>query len=910
MKIDFNFAPDTKVTLAANGQTESVDLWSRAHKLFEGHAGRVNVYDAPMSAPSAGRAVLRSDGQTTVDLLDQTGPVEVTVTLDNDRKGIIRAAPRAQQRGMHSGLFYWLAQEADGRFRIEPGRRHRKVYVSASARAMTRAMIAAHAGVSEATVTGAWLAARPQYGGTEAMAIAMDAFNLLKTALWGGTKDGRSDWLMLERGYSYGLQWPADMKGESELHPLVVDAWGTGSRPHLTASSAQWIKPGPRFLAFRNVQIKKAQPWYSYGTIFENCRMSEDENDLSRSGMITLREVAIHDIHRSTVEPAGATHWAAHLNRKSGLYAGDFYNLMIDGCLCDMNGWKEGYDYARSAARPHPPSMYSHGFYLQYGSHGVHVRDSLFSRNASQGLQNRSGGQFERNLFLDNNIAAGLHAGTDLGPVHHFNNVIDQVVYGAGYKRVNDSEGGFNWGLDVSGKMVGHIGCVVAHLADPDNPTEVSQRPVAGQPYNPGTLYTGNDIQVFNWPGKPNEHVEGLDETVLMQTTIQRFAAQELGKPSASIDDLVDYLRDAPDGNSIGRTVREAIQWTKARFGRPILDRTTPANLVFRPDPRTDGFRWDNRLNWSTQDLPGLNIADSVDLDGHSPLFGTLDSDIASLTSGGGTLDVTSGRLTLGGLGDALDATVRLSGQLWLGATTHPATIRANGGRVNLTGSVSNLALEARGNAEVLLGPDATVPAGKALVLSGQRVMAGWDGTGSATLTVAGTLEFRAGIAIATAGPAWGQHRLELGRRIKTATAEATIADYENRGSDATNRTWLTDLTGTPQPGETFVYGVAVLVDNKVNQDADQIATVGSVLSAGIPMLQRFRSGAIGDGLTEPTVTASLVLAAGSQVVITRQDLLAPGSYDLTGPGVTVTDEGATLPAGVSVTGGKLVLVV
>ena len=103
---------------------------------------------------------------------------------------------------------------------------------------------------------------------------------------------------------------------------------------------------------------------------------------------------------------------------------------------------------------------------------------------------------------------------------------------------------------------------------------------------------------------------------------------------------------------------------------------------------------------------------------------------------------------------------------------------------------------------------------------------------------------------------------------------------------------------------------MAVLVDNKVNQDADQIATVGSVLSAGIPMLQRFRSGAIGDGLTEPTVAASLVLAAGSQVVITRPDLLAPGSYDLTGPGVAVTDQGATLPAGVSVTGGKLVLVV
>ncbi|TBN38659.1 hypothetical protein EYE42_12255 [Paracoccus subflavus] len=908
MKIDFNFAPDTKVTLAANGQTESVDLWSRAHKLFEGHAGRVNVYDAAMSSPSAGRTVLRSDGQTTVDLLDQTGPVEVSVALGNDRTGVIRAAPRAQQRGMHSGLFYWLAQEADGRFRIEPGRRHRKVYVSASAQAMTKAAIAAHAGVTETTVTAAWLAARPQYGGSVAMPIAMDAFNLLKNALWGGAKDGRSDWVMLERGYSYNIEWPANIKGESELHPIVVDAWGTGSRPHL-ATGAQWIKPGPRFMVWRNLQIRKAQPWYSYGTIFENCRMSEEENDLSRSGMITLREVGFHDIYRHTVEPAGATEWASHLNRKSGLYAAEFYNLMIDGCLCDMNGWKEGYDHARAATMPHPPSMYSHGFYLQYGSQGVHVRDSLFSRNASQGLQNRSGGQFERNLFLDNNIAAGLHSGTNLGPIHQFNNAIDLVAYGAGYKRVNDSEGGFDWGFDISGKMTGQIGCIVAHLADPENLTEVSTRITSRTPYNTNTLFSGNDCQVFNWVGKPNERVEGLDTTVLQQTTIQRFAGTKLGVARAALPDFVAYMRDAADGNSIGRTVREAVQWTKARFGQPILERTTPADLFFRPDPRTDGFRWDNRLNWSTGDLPGLNVADSVDLDGHSPLFGTLDCDIASLTSGGGTLDVTSGRLALGGLGDGLDATVRLSGQLWLGATSQPVTIRANGGRLALTGTVSNLALEARGNAEVLLGPDATVPAGKALVVSGQRVMAGWDGTGTATLTVAGMLEFRAGIAVATAGADWSQQVMDMGRRIQTATAQATIADYENRGSNTLNRTWLTDLTGTPQAGETFVYGIGLTANNTTNLDVEKIATVGAILSAGIPMLRVFRSGAIGDGLAEPTVTVSVVLATGSQVVIGRADLLAPGTYDLTGPGVTVTDQGAILPAGVTVTAGKLVLV-
>lgn len=75
-----------------------------------------------------------------------------------------------------------------------------------------------------------------------------------------------------------------------------------------------------------------------------------------------------------------------------------------------------------------------------------------------------------------------------------------------------------------------------------------------------------------------------------------------------------------------------------------------------------------------------------------------------------------------------------------------------------LSGAVSSLDLEARGRAEVLLGPDATIPAGRKLVVSGQRTLVGWDGTGSATLTVAGTLEFRAGMTLTVGGTPQKQH--------------------------------------------------------------------------------------------------------------------------------------------------------
>ena len=186
----------------------------------------------------------------------------------------------------------------------------------------------------------------------------------------------------------------------------------------------------------------------------------------------------------------------------------------------------------------------------------------------------------------------------------------------------------------------------------------------------------------------------------------------------------------------------------------------------------------------------------------------------------------------------------------------------------------------------------------------------GWDGTGSAVLTVAGTLEFRAGIMLTVGNTAWKQRFVKPGTRVETPGFAATIADYEERSDKTTNRMWLSDLTGLPQPGESFVFGMSSDVGDAIDVEIPLSATVTAVASRGMPMLQRFRSGAIGDGTAEPTVAASLVLAAGSTVVIQGRDYLTAGTHDLTGPGVTVTDNGATLPAGVSVTNGKLVLVV
>ncbi|WP_163277909.1 hypothetical protein, partial [Klebsiella aerogenes] len=58
--------------------------------------------------------------------------------------------------------------------------------------------------------------------------------------------------------------------------------------------------------------------------------------------------------------------------------------------------------------------------------------------------------------------------------------------------------------------------------------------------------------------------------------------------------------------------------------------------------------RWDNRLNWSTGDLPGTQDGDSVDLGGNRVLFVAETVTVDDFIFGDfGQLKITSGKLTI-----------------------------------------------------------------------------------------------------------------------------------------------------------------------------------------------------------------------------------------------------------------------
>lgn len=911
--------------LTHKGRTFTVREWGRPPqvRVLTASAGRMNAL-ADLASVEGLEVTPRADGRTGLNLLSRTEGGTYAARMRDGTEAQLSIEPRQQKRGFASGVHYWLPTGPDGRFLFEPGQRHRKVYVSGAPSALTVAMIAAEAGVATSTVTAAWLLARPAYGGSPEKAVAMSVFEILFAALCGEGKDSRSDWFLFERGYTYarGGYWPAYIRGEDELHPVLFGAWGSGPRPILP-SGFEWIGLGPRYMAIRDLDFPIFNPRHGYGVLVEGCRISGNHESQFRDlYMVTWKDTILRDITKLT--PGGnpvRTSWDGSLDRMSGAYGGSAKHLMMSGVIVDMCGWAKGYDFNRSAAFPMPPSDRNHGLYLTFSCRDLTLRDTVISQNASCGTQIRCGGYYERLLALDNNVSLAIHSGTQLGPINQFSTLADSVVFGAAHKRVASFQGALNVGLDVSGFQTTQVGCIVAHRANPDDQAEYDDRTnyerpewTGGRPYNGEGRFYFNDTQVWEWwedaNAQPrNENVDGLDVRTLQETTIHRYAGQKTGRTWASIDAFVDWLET--QGN-IAAAVRETIGWTKSRFGRPIPRRTAPADLTFLPDDRMDGFRWDNRRNWITETLPGAHVADTVDLAGNMVRFGTLTSSIASLTFGGGALDVSSGRLTVGTVLDAARVGIQASGQLILGATAAPLAIEAKAGRIALTGAAARLHMTVEGTAQALLGPDAVVPAGSALLLDGPRVMAGWDGTGTARLTVRGRLEFGAGATVEVGDALYKQRLVDPGSPILASDSGLTgsMAGFEERSRTSLNRVHLYDLSALPAIGEKLTVGYTEYVADDGDYNTMQTVTVTGILSRGLPQLARFRSGMVGTGLVEPTVAAEVVLAAGSEVAIKGRHLLPAGTHDLTGAGVTVVNQGATLPAGVTVAGGRLLLTI
>ena len=704
-------------------------------------------------------------------------PFSYEVTYKNGHtetvKETVTVAAGPEKAGWGIGDHYMLQTDAHDDLIVESGDIHRKVYISGSDDALTLKDIADHVGLSLKELTEKdykWFRMHGQdldLGGTEATALDPEAGMALWYATTGKPSGVNSNWLLIERGYEYedlGRLVSKGANGESPLHPSLITAWGKGDAPVIHSVVNAYQDKSDNIVISDLALTGGLQHHGGENLIVDGLEISARPVSVQNVDGFTFRNSEIVDVFQTEPQNKGAT-WAASANRITGFFNKNSDGVLIENSFFDHNGWDDGYDQGLSVKKPQPPSMYSHNVYVQYDSTDVTFRDNVSMRAASFGAQIRGGGFIEDNVFLDNNAALNFLGGNykKYGLVGNYSLVTDNLVTSGGHKQVDHWEGALTMGIEDGGALSSMIDNIVAHLSNPDDPAEFLEKfqtntSLKHKLDNPFT----DDTIVFNWVGSKHAaqfdersiNTDGLDEAILNHTTIQRFAAAVLHHDTATIADLANYWRGL-DGPALeGKVDADAIiAYFQNGFGIDGVDaRPDGETLRFVPNALGEGVRWDNRLNWTTEDLP--RNGDSIDLGGNWVNYGGT-TRIDDLHFGDhGTLRVGNGYLEVAGEVTASGATLVLdgAGQFW----THGLDaeeflfVDVEGGRFANTGAFhSSAGLTASGDGQAILatgGASFDLEAGATLEIDGGLGRVGFDGAngGHATLRLddASTVHF------------------------------------------------------------------------------------------------------------------------------------------------------------------------
>jgi hypothetical protein len=733
--------------------------------------GRTNTLDLGedianvkiLDDPSFGNLTVNPDNTLALVLTgtDQSGelPFSYEVTYTDGSSEVVQQTVNVQALtqlgGWGEGDHYMLETDENGDLIVEAGENHRAVHVSNSDTAITKEDIAALEGLEVEDIDQDWLLDNPIYGSTPDMALAMDAGMPLWFGLIGDDSEPGSHWLLFESGYEYntGRFIQQGTTGESELNPIYVGAYGEGDRPLILKTVEIYQKPSSN-VVIDGLEFNDGMMVLGGKNILINDTVSTQAGfNIQNVDGFTLRDSDIYDVVDS--DPYSDSSWYQMQDRISGFFATNNTGLLLEGNFIDHSGWEDDYDYNRSAEYGQAPSMYSQNVYIQRDNLDVTFRDNISMRAASFGAQVRSGGFIEDNVFIDNNAGVNFLSGEKDEFNGNYTLFTDNLVTSAAAKTVDVHEGARTLGINYAGKDSTLLDNIVTHLANPDDPTELASKDsthaaVVGNKtpyYNDTIVYNwvaGNDDPTDNDYDSPDTNIEDLDTDILDQTTIQNFAAGLLGKADASISDLADYLRVQGNGELDGEIDADVIlNYFQQGFGMSVDIRTEAETLRFIPDDRGDGIRWDNRLNWSTEDLPGSVRDDSVDLGGNWVHFGgtatiqNLDMAEGKLTVNNGALKVT-GTLETGAEGAELDITN--VGQFWFDGLGLDQTLDINvsGGRFANTGDVDgSVDIDVTGGQAILAasGADMTLMGGSSLTVDGSDSKVGFDGANGGVAT-------------------------------------------------------------------------------------------------------------------------------------------------------------------------------
>jgi hypothetical protein len=331
-----------------------------------------------------------------------------------------------------------------------------------------------------------------------------------------------------------------------------------------------------------------------------------------------------------------------------------------------------------------------------------------------------------------------------------------------GYARLRVNNSGGQRGRVISGPIAGGNGgtyknMIAANAIDPQNLIAETQNPDLrfrkdsltfddgfAPNQNFANAFTG-DFAIMNWGGN-NLNLPAVSQANRDRVTIGAWADQEQGVAlgTNNANGAIDYIRTRSD-----RCLLAVDIWNYAQgmIGRPLIGHTPGAVARFDPDPDGDGFRTDTPDSWLINGVRGDYPVDGDDCDLDGQLAYSYDTwrfDGMDFGLGGGwrlyggliSCNTTQGNGTLD---------LRGAGQFWLTTSSVDINVTAEGGRLGIAGTVSQVRGSFNNRAELLIIPGGalTISTGDTITLTGGSVLMGADGqSGTASLTVQGTLAF------------------------------------------------------------------------------------------------------------------------------------------------------------------------
>lgn len=203
-------------------------------------------------------------------------------------------------------------------------------------------------------------------------------------------RDGHPDRLRIRRGDTFREPLSWDLSGAGPGAPMVLETFGSGPRPRILSGdrTAFSVASPVRHLAVVGLHFEldtyagttdsAGVKWRGAGEgiLFEDCVFAAGLQGVALNA-------ALVDVRLNRCIVYGQWHPTAHAQ---GIYASKVQGLQITECLIDDVGTRH-------------PSMFKHNAYVQVDCSEVVARGNTFARASATGIQMRTGGACEGNLF-------------------------------------------------------------------------------------------------------------------------------------------------------------------------------------------------------------------------------------------------------------------------------------------------------------------------------------------------------------------------------------------------------------------------------------------------------------------------------------------------------------------------------